>query len=78
MKFDLASVAKGVLHFAEEHLPALKGAPEAADALKAFGGLVSSVKNFADPPTKAELDKLEAQTFAELDDTINMLGDRPG
>lgn len=75
---DFASIAKSVLSFAEAHLPALKGVPEAVDTVKAIGGLITSVKGFADPPTKQQLDALEKQTFAELDDTIAMLGDRPG
>jgi hypothetical protein len=75
--FDFASIAKSVLSFAEAHLPALKGAPEAVQTVKAIGGLISSVKHFADAPTRAELDKLEAQTFAEIDSAIDSLGDRP-
>lgn len=52
-------------------LPA--GAPEFIEAAKSLKPLVASIKGFADPPTRAALDALEAEVFAGLDDTISKL-----
>jgi hypothetical protein len=72
--FDLKQLAGRVADMARNYLPVIKGAPEAVETVKALGGLISCVKHFADPPTRAELDKLEAEVLGELDDTIAKLG----
>lgn len=75
---DLANIARQVLTVAQRFKPLaglLAGAPEAVEAVKSLRPLVNSVKDFADAPTKAELDSLEAEVFAGLDDTIDRLGD---
>jgi hypothetical protein len=54
-------------------LPA--GAPELLEAAHSLKPMIASVRHFADPPTAAELEKLEAEVFAGLDETIAALGD---
>ena len=78
--FDFYQLARDALAFAKERIPAIRTAIEAGeavgDAVATVRGLVGSVRGFADPPTKAELDQLYDVTMSELDETINMLGDR--
>lgn len=73
---DFAAIARQVLAVGQNFLPIqrlLAGAPEAVEAAKSLKPLIASVRGFADPPTAAELDKLEAEVFAGLDDTIDRL-----